>query len=387
MSVRKLSIAAFSLIEVLIAVTVLAIGLLGLGAVIPVVIREQQDAGETTLAISARNSAEAYLAAADLDWASWLGAEDAWDTNPSNETLTARLGEGLNNRPTSAWLPMTIDPDTGAATDRNQPVSPRLIQIPLAERLFPSPRSGQEPRLVWDVAARRMIERNWGPDWESVQADREPNPQASDRIQLALFMRAIDPGIRRADGVPLGRLLLSAGGSQLKNTTNGSGSNRPTNAPWPVAVDSNGRPTRNGIGDYSVVYAAPLVQYDLRVLPEGHLLIGFEDANNFGVFSETAPSNVSEEDLTRFASQPGQKLVDAWGTVYTVEGQASRRVVDLVRSELGGGDPSLGFNPRDHVVVRISPNIPEWIRSTDQLGDLCFTPQVPAEVVLLEVSP
>jgi prepilin-type N-terminal cleavage/methylation domain-containing protein len=52
---------AFSLIEVLVAVLVLSLGLLGLGAVFPMVVRQQRIATETNLGISARNGVEQML--------------------------------------------------------------------------------------------------------------------------------------------------------------------------------------------------------------------------------------------------------------------------------------------------------------------------------------
>jgi prepilin-type N-terminal cleavage/methylation domain-containing protein len=59
---------AFTLIEVLIGVMVLALGLLGLGAVIPVVVRQQRQSMEAQLGLEAAKAARAYLTARpDLD--------------------------------------------------------------------------------------------------------------------------------------------------------------------------------------------------------------------------------------------------------------------------------------------------------------------------------
>src|SRR5688572_3958289 len=52
---------AFTLIEVLIAVLVLALGLLGLGAVFPVAVRAQRISSDDVLGTAAVNSARAYL--------------------------------------------------------------------------------------------------------------------------------------------------------------------------------------------------------------------------------------------------------------------------------------------------------------------------------------
>lgn len=62
MSVRASIFArGFTLIEVLIGIVVLALGLLGLGAVIPVVVREQRNAADAALGVSVANTAEAFI--------------------------------------------------------------------------------------------------------------------------------------------------------------------------------------------------------------------------------------------------------------------------------------------------------------------------------------
>lgn len=368
---------AFSLIEVLIAVLVLAIGLLGLGAVIPVIVREQRIASEATLAISTVNSARAYLDAADIPWGDPAFLGDA--SSPADEeTLTGRL---LMNAPTSAWVPLAVDPETGASTERAVN-SPPIIEIPLAERLYPTPRSGGlDPRLVWDVAVRRVADRDWRDRWNSNTTTSpvgtaEPILSGADKIQLAIFVRLLDPGIRVRPGESIKNLLVA------KNTVQAKGN--PWNASaniWPVAINERtGVPTRNGRGVYSIPIAAPLVTYDfstVRTDPEWmrpeYLKIEFQLDDDRDLMPLSGPSNeisITAKDLAAFASQPGQKLVDAWGRVYTVLGPAPRTVAKDSKAP----------------IVRIDPPVPNWIQNTLQLGDLCFTPQVPAEVILLEVE-
>jgi Tfp pilus assembly protein PilV len=60
-SFRTRALAAFSLIEVLISVLVLALGLLGLGAMFPVIIRQQRQATDATLGTMAANAARLEL--------------------------------------------------------------------------------------------------------------------------------------------------------------------------------------------------------------------------------------------------------------------------------------------------------------------------------------
>src|ERR1043165_528481 len=58
----------FSLVEVLIAILILALGLLGLGAIIPVIVTQQRNATDRTLGIVAAKQAESYLKSrADFD--------------------------------------------------------------------------------------------------------------------------------------------------------------------------------------------------------------------------------------------------------------------------------------------------------------------------------
>ena len=51
------SARAFTLVEVLMAVLILAIGLLGLGAVLPMVVRQQRDSADGTFGLIAMRSA------------------------------------------------------------------------------------------------------------------------------------------------------------------------------------------------------------------------------------------------------------------------------------------------------------------------------------------
>ena len=55
---HQAAVRGFTLIEVLIGVLVLSLALLGLGALFPVVLREQRIARETVLGVSVQRSAE-----------------------------------------------------------------------------------------------------------------------------------------------------------------------------------------------------------------------------------------------------------------------------------------------------------------------------------------
>ncbi|MFG0260755.1 MAG: prepilin-type N-terminal cleavage/methylation domain-containing protein, partial [Phycisphaerales bacterium JB041] len=183
-TLRTRAARAFSLVEVLIAVLVLSLGLLGLGAVFPMVMREQRLATETNLGISAGNAIEQMLFSRP-DFARTGGA--GWEA--MREYLIN------NNGRSGEWIP--IEPDDSNADQLNtyiftHPDSGAEYHIPLAQRLYPVPYStDQEPRFVWDMAARLL-------DTSSGGIDSSP-------ILVAIFLRPIDPGIRPAvasDGRP-----------------------------------------------------------------------------------------------------------------------------------------------------------------------------------------
>ena len=85
---------AFTLVEVLMGILILALALLGIGAVIPVVVRTQKAATDATHGVSVANAAESLLASrADINrltggpgtrrgWGSWL-LDPQWSPWPT----------------------------------------------------------------------------------------------------------------------------------------------------------------------------------------------------------------------------------------------------------------------------------------------------------------
>ena len=319
--------AAFSLIEVLIAILILALGLLGLGAVIPVVVREQRVASQATRAVIAANNAKAYLQARpDLnrlvgDAGGSRGGGGGPSMGGSSQVNPMGFGvwlEKLSWSTDGLWVMPADglwDSSYKAAGDLRPPGSVRTT-IPLVDRLWPDPSSGADPLLVWDFVARR------------VPGATPPHRDEVERtIEIAVFVRRLDPAMR----VPPGRTRLQV------LTGQGVTSQQMRRA---VGVEPSSGPTGDGTGNYSLPTA---LRVQLNPQRPDRLRI---DANGWE---------------GRYAAQPGQKLVDNLGNIYTVT-----RLIDPGRLE-----------------VEITPPVSESQR--DQIDRVAFTPQIPAAVEVFRI--
>ncbi|MDX2146338.1 MAG: prepilin-type N-terminal cleavage/methylation domain-containing protein [Planctomycetota bacterium] len=410
--------AGFSLIEIMIGVLVLGLGLLGLAAIFPVVLRQQRIATDSVRGLSVARSAEAFLRGrSDLgrelyreqDGVIGGASDDAeertgWQHLISNKDWSPTT-ESEPNQPTR-WTVLNdlIDDDAlrqpgalGIAIDRNPNSADRgtiLIKIPntsitrritLADRLWPTPYSaidaseeseffGNEPQFVWDIALRRVdrgktpFDRGGG----GVQADRERRLLMSDdAIQVAVFVRAID----RSIVVPVAEV-NAAGASESDLDWQASERLRrslrladlflrpPTQVPQPlvpVAVDAAGVPTNNGAGTYSTPVVSPvLAVFD----PDGENEVpGREPTTNLN----RTRLRLADTPLRRLAYQANQKLIDNLGTVYTV----------------------LGVDETDPTVIQVTPGASREAFLAAETGDLevVFTPQVPGEAIVFEIVP
>jgi|GEM_PF-1707626 len=276
---------AFSLVEVLIAVLVLSLGLLGLGAVFPMVMREQRLATETNLGISAGNAIEQML---------FSRPDFARNGGPGWEAMREYLIN--NNGRSGEWIP--IEPDDSNAAQLNayiftHPDTGVDYHIPLAQRLYPVPYStNQNPRFVWDMAARLL-------DTDSSTIDTSP-------ILVAIFLRPIDPGIKPAinsNGQPYSVL------STLIDS-NLSGRDRRN----PVSVDRRGRPTQDGRRDRGAMYATPIV---------AEAIIGPGIGGSGGEYDKLVVQKVLRPQMTTadagvLITVPGQQFLDYRGFVHTV---------------------------------------------------------------------
>lgn len=202
----------FSLVEILIAILVLAFGLLGLAAIFPVVVTQQRDAADEMLGPAAVSAIEAQL----------FGGSDLVDWSKPAAKLASGPGIGAAGGDTN-WdiaegavrtLPNGELRLIGSGSDREI--------LPASSRLFPPAFGSAPPQFVWDVAVRR------------------PDPDGP--LEVGLFVRRLDTAIR----VPEGK--------RLANVLTGAGMEGDLPTALPVAVDAaSGRPTSNGVGDYAVL--------------------------------------------------------------------------------------------------------------------------------------
>ena len=366
---RVRAVAAFTLIEVLMSIFVLALGLLGLGALIPGIIREQRVASDRTLGIVVANDAKAYLnARADL-------RRLVLPPKPGTGlgTVTGReygLGVWLRDdewSETYLWDLNSIDAgdfeDTGSMIigDRVDTIDP--VRVPLADRLYPSPSSRLDaPQFVWDFVARRL------PPTESegfaLLADSSvPLPtgvpeQWRAAVEIAVFVRRVDTGIR----VPAGD---TAYGLMLRSDV------------LPVGLESTGLPTGTGADTgQSQIYAPPMtLAAEFDGTRRTVLTLSADDS-----LSGNEPgASVAIGERLLMAAQVGQQLVDNLGNVYTVEEALS----------IGSSEAE----------VRVRPAISGWSAPTGtgswdwddeeswtQIRQVVFVPQPPATAIVFRMG-
>lgn len=294
---------AFSLVEVLIAILVLAIGLLGLGAVFPAVISEQKNAfavieGENTAnaavsLIKNRELVDFTLISDDFNRPlssgptafgagpryayEWVVPQDGqsyygWASPmPGFNFFTGLWSYNLNDSQVNDTIKIVKD-------------NPSLAQIPVSARLFPQPYSGKDSKYVWDLALRR-----------------EPS---GDRLQAAIFVRRVDARLRAPKGHSMSDVLTGGGGIDPEQTR------IPVGLFFDFADPSNprsGTPVVDEGPTDSVVYAA-IQTLEVQVHPE-HL---------DWLVIKNGRSNTDIDTSVGFASKIGQKLLDNTGVVRTV---------------------------------------------------------------------
>lgn len=257
----------------------------------------------------------------------------------------------------------------------------RIVRIALAERLWPTDVAGRglsaaggarsgDPQYVWDIAVRRRAPL---PPINSALGSLAV-PAEANQVEVAVFVRSIDARLRPPAGITLFRAVteqLSAADRRV-----------------PVAADVNtGVPTLDGVyssaagllqqGSYSRPIAVN-VDFTRTTRPDGR------EMRDRLVLSAVQPTGVDRDELMRWITQPGQKLVDNLGNVYTVLEPDTR---------------ATSAGPASAYAVRLSPTtaVPGGVGYTDDAQDpsartqplrqVVFTPQVPASVSVFTVNP
>ena len=316
-------VGGFSLIEVLIAVLVLAVGLLGLGAVFPAVIAQQRaatESGETTRAVRFAELQLLESGLVDIDQmivddsipqtVNTTGMEDYYRWVP----LSAAQGEWTTFDAQTGLLQLPFD---GANSNAN--ISRTRRQIPVRARLYPELFSNSPPRFVWDA----MTHRN----------------RATDNVEVAIFVRRINGSIRVPDGWTLSNLLvgLSPTGDVVDPVL-------------PVVLDED-NPDRlvrpDGTDD---IYAEPK---GLRIEVEEPADRRDQDSAIMRV--RTAANAIDDALALRYFFKPGQLFVDDFGVV--------RRVVevDKAQREITVDPPFRGIELEAESVL-YTPDIPVRIK-------------------------
>lgn len=371
--------AGFSLIEVLIAVLVLAIGMLGLGAVFPAIIAEQRDSFAVIEGENAAASAESLLRNPEMVDFRLLDESFGKKNDDPNELylydwVVPPLGREFYDWTTP--LPgYYLDFSTFNSQDLRGSASgmwsfnaneapgdalmyPSLTVLPVSARLYPQPNSGKQPKFVWDVALRR-----------------EPS---GDRLQAAIFVRRVDARIRVPRGATLSEVLRGA-------DPNSGGGFDENFFRLPVAVDlgNEGRPSFDDGNDLRVY--ANIQMLEVEVYPE-HL--------DWLVF---VPSQYTDTSIN-LASRVGQQLVDNTGVVRRVVGIAQPDSSSPIPSGYpvvivdppfefanAGGSQTDDVRPiRNTTVDNMLPN--ERAKRASWVRQVIFTPREPVAVRIVTLE-
>lgn len=381
----------FTLLEVLIAVVVLAFGLLGVVAVFPAVIDVQRRAQDAVLGGSLAASAEAYVNASvldseTLDWINWEELSDGATgirRFPAREVLTndrsiSNAGAAVRpspvvildflwDIPTAVGETGTLEWGGGAAGQRYLPSSGTgslieflpTITFDVGQRLLPDDASGDAPRYVWDAIVRRVDTGVGTPvaagDRTSVRVDADRLPELP--VEVAIFVRPIDRGIR----VPAGLTLRDAlRGYRLTSEINGplvrDGLDDRERF-FPVAVADGKLEERTpGLSLASgASYSLPIT-----VVPGSNLNDRMDRLELNPDDNQVDYGDITDDDrefrMIRALGQVGQLFIDNFGIVH--------RVTRVIEDEDEPRNVTIEFSP---------PLTPDW-------RQIVFTPQVPADI-------
>jgi prepilin-type N-terminal cleavage/methylation domain-containing protein len=327
--------AAFTLVEVLIAVLIIAIGILAIGSVIPVGVVLQRNASDAALGVSVVDSTRSMLSTrpefnrltvpgpstGQAGWGVWL-SDPTWSPSTGQDAFLWEMLEPSEFDKTTGRF--ELDAQGGTASDD--------AVLTVFDRLWPKTQDPQTaPQFVWDFVGRRIA----------------PLPGQPAQLQLAVFVRRIDTGIVPRPGTTLLELLV-------EDLQDPNGTGKADRLPLGM-VESSFQPTRDGTGVYASIQS---LQVKGTVnSPRDRLVL-----------------TSTNKGLRQVASQPGQRLIDNLGNIYTVVG--------LVETT------------GNSTTITIDPPVPAWVRypggNTDEelsLRQVVFTPQIPAAVEVVTLTP
>ena len=359
----------FTLIEVLIAILVLAIGMLGLGAIFPAVIIEQRDAFEVIEGANVASSAQGLISNREFIDFSLIGEDfnRPITGGPSVPGAEPRYSyewvvpqDGNSNYGWNTPVPGMSDFVTGdwSFDIHNVTTFREITQLPVSARLFPQPYSGKKPKFVWDLALRRS--------------------PTGDRLEAAIFVRRIDPRLRVPKDYSFSDVLTGGNGV-------------PGGQKLPVAIDFQTGRVAADDGGPTIVYAA-IQTLQVEVHPEHLDWLIFKNGRAEGIDTSVG-----------FAAKIGQKLLDNTGVVRTVVGVPTISPDDSIHSEATGQnrvvlvDPPFVFrNAGGTNTDKVRPtgrssrlDDPEWDdERASWVRQVIFTPRTPVtiRVVTLEES-
>ena len=365
---------AFSLIEVMMAVLILGLGLLGLGAIMPVVVKQQRQGADWVQGTMAAQSAMATVqgnARINAEfWRTWA------QTKPTSTTGLTPPERNFGNLipEDSKWWVVRADALTGSIAlgpsrsieDFNNNVfQKQSVFIPLADRVYPTASAGVvKPNFVFDMAVRRLAPRD-------LNANPPVVPEGASKVQVAIFVRRVDPEIRvYVPDLSPPRYLPSNADPDFAYFLALTDISRPTvERRWPVSEETGialGEPTLSGrfeTARYSHLLGVEVTFTPGTDWPRDRIVLGDPSPNQDSFAAGVVARNVI---------QPGQTLVDNLGNVYRVLGQDDR--------------------VSEPLAMRIDPPVPPWVPATaagqpDSLSQVLVSLQPPVAVLVQTVNP
>jgi len=339
----------FTILEVMISVLILGLGLLGLGALFPVVIRSQRQGADASYGAMAADSAKATIQ--NMDYESLLPPpyrlppRDIWRAWRLDTTNNGPNSGGLNQPrfQHGEWLVPNTDNAT-SATEFGIPGNyDYSFMLPVSQRLYPSGTSnGAQPQFVWDYAVHRVDDGVLDGTTTTTPFGVVTNDAANDAMEVVVFVRRLDIRIKVAPArnmyATLADGLLAAADHRL-----------------PVGVDNSTElPTNDGTG----VYAKPIrVGVKFQYNPPAQ-------AARDRLYIDTGVS----ANRWAMVRQVGQKLVDNLGNIHTVIGSSENGAVRYVTLE--------------------SP-MPSYVTAASrfEITEVVLTPQIPAAVSVFRIDP